>query len=104
MSSQDWSSGEGLVLESELVHCHVAAAGATLSSSVRIAVNLVPTCGCLGDITTRPGSLTLVDGDRQVDVAQVIPVIVVSNNGGAVFAAGPEPHRYLVDVVTSALS
>ena len=60
MSSQELSSAEGLVLESELAHCHTAAAGATLSSSVRIAVNLVPTCGCLGEMTTLPGSSTLM--------------------------------------------
>ena len=35
---------------------------------------------------------------------QVIPAIVVYGVGSAVFAAGADPHRYVVDVVSTSSS
>ena len=85
-------------IESELAHCHDPGT-ATPSRSVTVAVNSVPIWGCNGEMYTLPILVDVGDGDRQVEFAQVIPVIVVGGIGGAVLAAGAEPHRYPVDVV-----
>ena len=80
-----------------------------MSSSVRIAINSVPTWGCMGEITSMPGSLTLVT----VIVSSISPRsspayssagIIGWLSGCAVLAAGAEPHSDLVDVVSLALS
>ena len=91
-------SVKGPFIESELAHCHDPVT-ATPSRSVTVAVKVVPIWGCNEEMSTLPSSLTLVTVIVRSEFAQVIPVIVVGP-GHAVFAAGAEPHRYPVDVVT----
>ena len=74
-----------------------------MSGSVRIGVRSVPTWGCLGQNTNMPVSLTLVTLTVRSSFDQVIPSIVIVP-GHAVFAAGADPHRYLVNVVNRVFS
>ena len=83
----------------------VTATDRTLSSSVTDCVQFGADLGLSTSEMYHPaiGSLTLVDDDRQVDIFQVIPGIGVGP-GHAVFAAGADSDRYLVDVVSCAFS
>ena len=82
------------LMESDLAHCHTPTPGRTLSSSVRIAVSSVPTWGCLGEITTLPILVDILYDDRQVDIFQVIPVIVIGL--GCMPSSPPAPIRTVI--------